>query len=213
MCFREIVTLSCCLQEFKNLSTNNHDKNPTVCLRELFHLLVFHLRFCKASTYIKPDVLSILSPNLTRKAVSDLQLSLVMCRCGSEKEQSCELDRFLFEFKYEFSLLWQVQVRQKCQVFRVQADKNTKFILVFNFIALFLYTCCFSWSHKQMNDMPLLRKTHSQFTWLDQEKNISDNFLIHKFFLINSNSFIQVRVQKKYFFEFKVELGKNTEFF
>ena len=32
-------------------------------------------------------------------------------------------------------------------------------------------------------------------------------------FLMNSNSFIRVRVQKKYFFEFKLEFGKTIEFF
>ena len=41
---------------------------------------------------------------------------------------------------------------------------------------------------------------------------LSNNFNI---FLMNSNSFmrVQVRVQKKYFFEFKFELGKMIEFF
>jgi len=32
-------------------------------------------------------------------------------------------------------------------------------------------------------------------------------------FLMNSNNFIRVRVQKKYFFEFKFEFGKMIEFF
>ena len=33
------------------------------------------------------------------------------------------------------------------------------------------------------------------------------------FLLMNSNSFIRVRVQKKYFFEFKFEFGEMIEFF
>ena len=59
--------------------------------------------------------------------------------------------------------------------------------------------------------MQLLRKRILNLHGLINNKYFSDKFLILKFLSSKLEQFI--RVQKNYFFEFKFEFGKVTEFF
>ena len=130
------------------------------------------------------------------------------------QNHSCKFDRFLFEFKFKFGLFLEDRVLHY-NFFEFKFDKNIKFLkfefrltkilsLLFDLIAICLYKSAVFLGRHDIN------KRQFQFTWLDQQKIfLSDNVLILNLFLTISNSFIQIRVQKNYFFEF----GKTTEFF
>ena len=123
------------------------------------------------------------------------------------------------EFKFEFFYLIVYEFKfelDKNKLFRIQADEYYNFFTAgaHAIRKIKIFRSC-----SRVKTIPQLFSAIEIVSVVDtiEQQTIFRSDLLFLFnnlniFLMNSNSFIRVRVQKKYFFEFKFEFGKMLEF-